>query len=274
MRKILSIIGLVFISLLAVAFLFPNYWTHIGSLRVGTLYMKMPPDFLPSSPSLKNYATILLQGNFPRWVLNTLVITVCSTVLGVSVACLAGYAFAKKQFPFKNLLFWTVMATIMISLYVTLIPLFITMKSLGLHNTYPGIFLPSMAAAGSMFLARQYMSTIPSQFIDSARVDGANELQIFLYIIVPICKPLIAVLCIFGLIGGFRSYLWPLVMTSSDETRTLVVAMATIAARPGGMSDVGLAMAGASLIMIPIYAIFFSFQKYFVKGITLGGIKG
>ena len=125
-----------------------------------------------------------------------------------------------------------------------------------------------------MFLARQYMSTIPSALIDSARIDGASELQVFLYVIIPICKPLVAALCIFSFVGCWRDYLWPLIMTSSMKSRTLAVAVTAISSRPGALSDVGMSMAGAALVTIPIYAVFFSFQKYFVKGITLGGIKG
>jgi len=274
MSKIFFVLGLVFISVLAVAFLFPSYWVFLGSLMTGITHMKIPPQFWPRSPSLKSYATILSQGNFPRWVLNTMVVTICSTALSVSVACLSGYAFAKKEFPLKNLIFWSAMATMMIPFYVTLIPLFLTMKNLGLYNTYPGIFLPSLATAGGMFLARQYISTLPSELIDSAKIDGASELQVFFYIIAPICKPLIGALCIFSFVGSFRDYLWPLVMTSTEKTRTLAVAVTTLSARPGGLQDIGVAMAGAALVMIPIYIIFFSFQKYFVSGITLGGIKG
>ena len=266
--------GLAIISVLAMAFLFPSYWVFVGSLLTGAMHMKIPPDFWPRSPSLKSYVTILSRGNFPRWVLNTMVVTLCSTALSVSVACLSGYAFAKKEFPLKSFIFWSAMATMMIPFYVILIPLFLTMRNLGLHNTYPGIFLPSLATAGGMFLARQYMSTIPSELIDSAKMDGANEFQVFLHIIVPICKPLIGALCIFSFVGGFRDYLWPLIMTSTEKTRTLAVAVTSLSARPGGLQDIGVAMAGAALVMIPIYIIFFSFQKYFVSGITLGGVKG
>lgn len=274
MGKIPFIFGLVIISILALALLFPSYWVFLGSLMTGSSHMKVPPDFWPRSPSFQSYVTILKQGNFPRWVFNTLVVTICSSALSVSVACLSGYVFAKKEFPFKSFLFWSAMATMMIPFYVVLIPLFLTMKNLGLHNTYPGIFLPSLATAGGMFLARQYMSTFPTEFIDSAKMDGANEFQVFLYIVVPICKPLIGALCIFSFIGGFRDYLWPLIMTSSEQTRTLAVAVTSLSARPGGLQDIGVAMAGAALVMIPIYIIFFSFQRYFTSGITLGGVKG
>ena len=188
---------------------------------------------------------------------------------------MAGYAFAKKEFPGKNILFWTLLITMMLPYHVTLIPLFIMLNDFGLHNTYVGIFLPTAVSVGSMFLARQYMSTIPSELIDFARIDGASELRIFLSIIIPISKPLVAMLCIFSFVGCWSDFMWPLIMTSSDSMRTLAIGIVMAAAQPGElMQDIGIAMAGATLVAVPIMIVFFSFQKYFIKGITLGAIKG
>ena len=272
--KILFYFGLIVISILAIILLFPTYWTITGALRVKAQNIAVPPQIFPSRTTLANFSKILTDSPFFRWVLNTLIVAAGGTFFGVSLACLSGYAFAKKKFFGKEVLFWTAMATMMIPFYVMVIPLYIFMRQIGLYNTHLGLFLPGLGGAGSMFLARQYISTIPSEFIDSAKVDGASELQVFLRIIVPLSKPLIAVLSIFGFVGAWRNYFWPLVMTSDNSARTVAVGIAHLAARRGDIIDIGIAMAGASLVMIPIYIVFISFQKYFTKGITLGGVKG
>lgn len=272
--KFLFILGFLGIIILAILFLFPIYWTLTGSFKIGSQTYQIPPRLFPSRISFLNYTTILTDYAFPRWVFNTMVVAICEVIFGVSIACMSGYAFAKKNFLGKEILFWSALATMMIPFYVVIIPLYITMRKFGLYNTYPGIFLPGLGSAGSMFLARQYISTIPSQLLDSARIDGASEFQVFSKIILPISKPLIAALCIFGFVGTWRNYFWPLVMTSSDSVRTVAVGITQMAARPGGLNDIGIAMAGATLVMIPIFIVFFSFQKYFIRGITLGGVKG
>lgn len=245
---------------------------YAGSFQLRHFWMRIPPDWFPKNPSWANYTRILGEADFPRWTFNTLVVGF-SSIICISFSLLAGYTFAKKEFPGKSFLFWSALITLMLPYHITIIPLYITVRGLGLYDTLPGVFLPGIAGAGHMFLCRQYMSTIPSELIDAARVDGASELKIFTRIIVPICKPLVAALCIFSMVGAWRDYFWPLIITS-NRARTLPVAMAQLAARPGGLRDVGLSMAAASLVTIPIFIIFFSFQKYFVRGITLGGIKG
>ncbi len=237
--------------------------------------MRVPPVFFLQKPTLYNYIFLFEKWPIARWVLNSLIIAGGTTVIRVVLSCMAGYAFAKKEFPGKNILFWILLCTMMLPYHVTLIPLFIMVNELGLHNTYPGIILPVAASVGSMFLARQYMSTIPSELIDFARIDGASELKIFLSIILPISKPLVAMLCIFSFVGCWSDFMWPLIMTSSDSMRTLAIGIVIAAAQPGElMQDIGIAMAGATLVAVPIMIVFFAFQKYFIKGITLGAIKG
>ena len=244
-----------------------------GFENIGTA-IRIPPKFILTQPTLSNYISLFFEFPVPRWIINSLIVAVFSVVITVFTCLLSGYAFAKKEFLGKEIFFWILLSTLMIAHQVRLIPLFILMTKLGLHNTYPGIFLPGCAAVGSMFLARQYMSTIPSEFIDSARIDGASEFQIFLRIIIPISKPLVAALCIFTFVGSWISFLWPLVMTSSESMRTLPVGVVGAAAMTGDLEDIGMAMAGATLVAIPLIAIFVGFQKYFIKGITLGGVKG
>lgn len=289
MRKGVTVctVSLILVTLLAIGILLPVYWMVKGGFESIVGAMKVPPTFLPRV-TLENYKVIfgapsavgrfrsLTPTKYPvfRWYLNSFIVAGAATLLVVLCSCMAGYTFAKKEFPAKNIFFWLMLITMMIPFQVTLIPRYMMMRSLGMVNTYPGIFLPMACGAGGMFLARQYMSTIQSDLIDSARIDGAGELRIFFLIILPIAKPLVACLTIFTFCGAWNDFLWPLIMTTAELMRTLPIAIAGISAMPGELIDIGIAMAGATLVALPMYIIFFLFQKYFVKGITLGGVKG
>jgi len=278
--RILFFAGLVIISILAIALIFPIYWMIKGSFQTLGSIMKIPPEFVPKNLTLRNYIIIFSRYPVFRWFLNSIVVSFATIILSISFPCLSGYVFAKKTFPGKNMLFWILLLTMMIPFQITLIPLFITMKNFHLYNTYPGIFLPMSCGIWNMFLARQYISTIPSELIDSAKIDGASELKIFTSIIIPLAKPLIAALTIFTFVGSWNNFLWPLIITGTDKMRTLPIAAALITSQPAGTEgagysiDTGFAMVGATLVGIPIYIIFLTFQKYFTKGITLGAIKG
>lgn len=274
-KKITAIyvIGLLLVTILAITSLFPIYWMIKGGFENTIGAMKIPPRFLPKI-DLQNYLTIFTEHNIFRWILNSVIVGTATTTIIVLCSCMAGYAFAKKEFLGKNFLFWLMLLTLMIPFQVTLIPRYLMMRSLRLINTYPGIFLPLACGVAPMFLARQYMSTIPSELIDSAKIDGASESKIFLSIIMPISKPLIAALTIFSFVSAWNQFLWPLIMTTTNAMKTLPIAIAVISALEGELIDVGLAMAGATLVAFPMYVIFFSFQKYFTKGITLGAVKG
>lgn len=272
MDKAIKLFYLVILSIFAFFLIIPIYWMIKGGFEPIGSVMKVPPSFIVRNPTLKNYSNLL---RFPvlRWTLNSVVIASAVTIIGVSTSCLAGYAFAKKQFPGKNILFWILLSTLMVPLQVRIIPLFIMVKNLGFYNTYPGVFLPMCCMAVSIFLARQYMSTIPSELIYAGRLDGASEFKIFISIIIPNCKPLIAALSILTFIGAWGNFLWPLLMTSSDTSRTLPIGVVGAAAMPANLIDIGMAMAGATLVAIPLIIVFLNLQRYFIKGITLGNFK-
>lgn len=266
------------ISIMAICFIFPIYWTIAGSFKHLTETMKFPPELFPQRLVLDNYRRLFSRTACFRWIFNTVIISIAATSINVTTACFSGYAFAKKEFPGKNLIFWTLLATSMIPFHVTIIPLFLTIKKLGLYNTHLGITISMVLGAGYMFLARQYMSTIPSELIDAARVDGATEFGVFHSIILPISKPLIAALCIFSFIGIWSTFFWPLILSNTDKARTLAVGVVLLSSGgiggTGGEINFGILMAGAVVASVPMYIIFFYFQGYFVKGVTMGGMKG
>ncbi len=272
-----KILLLILLSFLVILFIFPTYWMFIGSFTSTSVpgIIDLPTDFWPTKTGLNNYLILFREFPILRWGLNSLIVAIAVTGISVSTSCLAGYAFAKKRFVGKNLLFWLLMSTLMIPFYSVMIPLFITVKDMGLLDTYPGIFLPLSCNAAYIFLARQYMSTLPSELLDVARIDGASELGIFRYVVLPLSKPLIGALAIFTFVYGWKSFMWPLIVTSSKVMRTLPVAIALVVSwATDGYTPFGVAMAGAVMVALPTCLVFIFCQRYFVKGITMGGVKG
>lgn len=273
--KIIYVFLFMLVVFAAIIYIFPIYWTITGSFRPLWDAMKEPPELFPSKLTLANYRRILFDTPAIRWAANSMIVASGVTVISVSTACMSGYAFAKKEFPLKNLIFWGLLATMMVPFHVTIIPLFITMRSLGLYDTHLAVILCTVLGTGFMFLARQYMSILPSELIDAAKVDGASELRIFVSVVMPLCKSLVAALSIFSFVGAWSMFFWPLIMTSTDKARTLAVGVVFLSeGAVGGMKNLGVMLAGAALISVPMYIIFICFQKYFTKGVTMGGVKG
>jgi multiple sugar transport system permease protein len=185
---------------------------------------------------------------------------------------MAGYAFARRNFVGKNLLFTIIISTLMIPVAVTIIPTFLLVKRLGMYDNYLGLILPPLALPIGIFLMRQYLTTIPAELEDAARIDGCNEFQIYLSIILPLSKPALAVLGIFTFMNQWVALLWPVIVTNSMEMRTLTVGISILKAQ--WVSNWGVIMAASFGSFFPVMVVFLFFQQYFVKGLTVGAIKG
>ena len=263
------------VTILAIIFVFPIYWLFLGSFKTIMESVKIPPDFLPHTITLTNYVSLFKAWPVTRWILNSLLVSGLSVIAVIFVSLMAGYAFAKKEFPGKQIIFWVFMSTMMFPAFMSLIPMFMIVKNLGLYNSIAGVFLPGVITGGSFFFARQFLSTLPSELLDAAKIDGASEFRIFFHIVMPLAKPLIAVLSIFTFIGTWGDYLWPLIITRSMTNRTLAVGVVIANCVPATLPDnVGMAMAGACMVALPMIIFFFAFQKYFTGGLTLGAVKG
>lgn len=256
----------------AIASLLPLYWMITGSFKETASQMQMPPEWFPVHPTFENYKTLFRRAPVVRWFINSAVIASVLTGTNLLFNSLAGYAFAKKDFPGKNAIFWMIISTMMVPGQVTLVPLFIMMTKLHLVNTFTGIMLPGVAGAFGLFLMKQFMQTLPSELIDAARIDGCSEWSTFYRVMLPLAKPALAVLGIFVFIGQWNNFVWPLIMTNSKEMRTLQVGLATL--RQEHLTDWGLLMSGATLAALPMIIIFFAFQRYFMTGLTIGATKG
>lgn len=226
-----------------------------------------PPPPAEAGRSLKAARLIL-------WFENTLFIALMVTALSVLLNGMAGYGFAKFDFWGKKWLFWIVIATIMIPGQVTVIPLFLLFtRGLQWHDSFWAIILPQLAAPVGIFLMRQYIQSLPGQLEDAARIDGCTEIGIFMRVIVPLAKPILAVWAIFTFIGAWKAFLWPLIITNDQNLYMLEVGLKTLQFN-AGPRNIGVVMAAALLASIPMVAIFFAFQKYLTKGLTIGGVKG
>ncbi len=266
-------VSFILLLLLAFLFLFPLYWMAKAAFQPSFFAIQTPPVFLPVKLTLKNFDKLFNQTPALRWFLNSLIVASSSTVLTVFFSSLAGYAFGKKKFAGKNFLFWMLLTAMMVPKQVMLIPLYILMNKYSLYNTYPGQFLPMVAWPFGLFLMKQYMQGLPDDIIQSAKIDGAGEWTVFSRIILPISVPAIATIGILTFVNTWNDYMWQLVMVKDLAMATLPVGISKVSSTEMSV-DYGLLMAGASFGAMPMIAIFAFFQKYFVKGITMGAVKG
>lgn len=272
------------LGVLAIFSLAPLLLAFSNSFKPWTGFMKVPPEWIPLRPTLDNYKFLFVRefyditGAFQRspiapyfwrWIFNTLFVAVVVTSINVFVGTLSGYAFAKMRSPDREFLFWLNMAMLVFPGIFNLVPVYLMMRDWGWLNTYWGLIIPQLG--GNMFLSRQYMKRLPSPLVDSARMDGCSEFKIYSRVILPLSKPLVAILAIFGFTGQWYSFKWPLIVTTKLDLRTIQLGLAVMAREAPNM---GVLMAGAIVTAIPIFIIFFLFQDYFMKGLTVGAIKG
>jgi ABC-type glycerol-3-phosphate transport system permease component len=263
----------------AVFSILPLLWCFSSSFKEMTEIFRYPPQFLPPRFDLSNYADLIARP-FVQWFLNSTAVAVVSVVLICFFCSLAGFAFAKYNFPGRNLLFSIVIGSTMIPFLLIMTPLYAEMITLKWGNTYLALIVPWLAPAFGIFLMRQYMTTVPSELLDSARIDGCTEFRIFAQIALPLAKPGLAALAIFQFLNSWNSYLWPLIILRDIERYTLPLGVATLRSEAsnfgGGVipTDWGVVMAGAFLSAFPLVVGFLFMQRQFISGITLGAVKG
>ena len=248
------VIGLILLMLVAIS-LYPFIFMILTSFTQKRI---MSASFDFSSMDLRNFKNLL--SNFPvlTYVKNSLIVVFCACFFNVVTATMAGYAFAKKKFPMKEGIFWLYLATLMLPGQVILIPVFTIMKQMNLLNTYPALFLVILDAFG-VFLMRQFMEGIPDELIESAKIDGCGELRIFLQIIVPLSKPVIVSLVVFTFITSWNDFIWPLVMVTKDEMKTLTLGLSML--QNNYVSNYGLVMAGATVSFIFPFILYCILQR-------------
>jgi multiple sugar transport system permease protein len=255
-----------------IAMIFPFIWMILGSFKTNAEIRGNPLGVLPEAPTLDNYTQLFGRLDFATYFTNSVVVALFVTLGNIAFSSMVGYALAKLEFRGKKILFVLVLGTLMVPGVVTFVPLFVLTSNLGLVNSYPGLILPFLITPLGVFLMRQFISGLPDDIIEAARIDGASEWRIFLRVIMPLCGPAVATLTILTFLGSWNNFLWPLVVATSEEKYTLPVALALYSVGQNA-AQYGLMMAGAVVVVIPVLLVFIVLQRYFVQGIALTGIK-
>lgn len=255
----------------AVAMLFPLYWMLATAVRPRSEVFEPIVRLVPGVLTAENFVNIWTRYPVMTWVLNSTFIAVVAVALTVSANLLCGYVFAKFRFPGRDVLFFAILGALMIPIQVILVPEFLVVSWLGLLNSPWGVILPRAAEAFGVFMVRQFMVSIPDDLIEAARLDGASELRIFRRIVLPLSKPIIAVLVIFTFMWRWNDFAWPLVVLTDQTGFTLPLGLNLL--RGEANPDWGAVMALALVSLLPMLAIFLVFQRYLVQGIASTGLK-
>ncbi|GAA1038727.1 carbohydrate ABC transporter permease [Virgisporangium ochraceum] len=229
------------------------------------------PYAWPRTLTLDNLSAVVSSSGFLQWTVNSIVYSVVSVVVILLTAAMAGYAFAKKRFPGRDVLLWSFIATIMVPFQAMLIPYFVLVSKMDGLDTYWGLIVPTLANSQAVFLMRQFIRGLPDELFDAAKVDGAGEWRTFWQIVLPLTRPILATLGVFVFLWHWNDFLWPLVVAQSGDMRTLTVGLATLHGE-----DVPLAqlMAGATVTVLPCLLVFALLQRYLVTSIATTGLKG
>lgn len=256
----------------AATMLIPFLWMISTSLMTNSEVYTYPPKIIPDRFLWENYREALTVLPFGRFFLNTIIITGAS-VIGQLVTCsMAAHAFSRLQFNGRDKLFGLYLSTMMIPAIVTLIPSFLIISAFGWADTYWALFTPTLTSVWGIFLLRQFFMSIPRDYEDAARLDGASEWTIFFRIILPLSKPALATLSIFAFMASWKDFLWPLIVTNTMEMRPVEVGIAMFSSLYS--TNWPYQMAAAVIVMLPIVIVFFLAQRYFIEGISLSGLKG
>lgn len=253
--------------------LLPFLWMLSTSFKSATEIVKLPPTLIPEKLTLQSYQTIFNDPRVPlaRFYLNSIIVSACVVLMVLFTSSLAGYVFAKYQFFGKNYVFTLLLASMMIPFQVMMIPLYLILVRLGITDSLLGLIVPGATSAFGIFLMRQFIENIPSELIDAARIDGASEFGIYTRIILPQMSAALATLGIFQFMGTWNDYLWPLIVITTTEKRTLPIMLTWYNSQHGARFD--LTMAASVLVILPVVVVYFIFQRWIVRGIALTGFK-
>lgn len=257
----------------ALFFLLPFGWMVSTSLKADHQVFSIPPEWIPAPVMWSNYARLMTEIPFLRYLANTVFVTVLSVTFYVASSAVVAYGFAKIRFPGRDLLFYFLLATMVLPPQVTLIPQFVMFQKLGWVGTFLPLIVPALTgSAFAVFLLRQFYTAIPGNISDSARIDGANEWQIFSRIVLPLSRPALATASLFIFIWTWTDFLNPLIYLTDDRLYTLAIGLQQLSSTRAAAWP--LLMAGSLLMSLPIVVLFFFAQKTFIEGVATGGIKG
>ena len=259
--------------LVTILMLFPLIIVVLVSFTPNEITQTWPPKLIPSAFTLDNYIDLFGRLPIGRELLNTIVFAGAETIISVFFDSLAAYGLSRVDFKGRGVLLGVLIATMMIPGMALLIPVYKLLADMGLVNSYLGIIIPRMADVGGIFLLRQFFISIPKDLDNAARIDGAGEFRIFAQIVLPNSIPAILTVGMFNFMGNWNDLLWPLIMTSRPETRTITAGLAMLTGHGSSVTPYGVVMAGALISALPLLIVFFFVQKRFVEGIAMTGMK-
>lgn len=272
-KRLQQIVIFIIMAIGAIVMIAPFEWMLSTSLsRSANVAMPRIPRFWPADPSLFNYKVAITNLPLVRYYLNSLLVTGLSTLGYLFFSSLTGYAFAKGRFVGKSVLFIILLTTLMVPFEIRMIPMYLLMRQLHLSDSYAALILPFISGGFGTFLMRQYISAIPDELIDAARVDGANELTIYTRVVLPLCGPVLAALTVLSALWRWNDVLWPLLVLSDRKLYTITFGLA-IAGRSQGIFT-GVALATSAIAILPLMILYLFLQRYIIKGIMLTGLKG
>ena len=261
------------VSLFGLLMVMPFYYMIITSVKTIGEVMAIPINLAPTlHPTLEPYRLLLTGLNYLKFMGNSFFIAIISTTGAMFFSSLAGYTFAKHKFPYKNKIFMAILMTMMIPPTVLLVPGFLLMRDLGWLNTYLPLIIPGLASAFNIFLARQFMESIPDALLDAGKIDGASDFRLYWSVILPLSKPMLATLGILTFLRNWNSFLGPLIYLLDEDKYTLPLALSMLQGRFSKIENVQ--MAGAAMAIIPVLVLFFIFQRQIVKSLSTSGLKG
>lgn len=272
-RTISLTLSYVALALVTFLMIFPLIIIVIVLFTPNAVTQTWPPKIIPSAWTLDNYTSLFQRLPIGRELLNTIVFAGAVTIISVFFDSLAAYGLSRVDFKGRGILLAVLIATMMIPAMALLIPVYKLLGSMGLVNSYLGIIIPRMADVGGIFLLRQFFISIPKDLDNAARIDGAGEFRIFAQIILPNAVPAILTVGMFNFMGNWNDLLWPLIMTSKPETRTITAGLAMLTGHGSSVTPYGVVMAGALISALPLLIVFFFVQKRFVEGIAMTGMK-
>ena len=274
MRTVRNVLIALVLICLAVATLFPIYYMSVSSFGAPVEAGGASYSLFPTKLTLDSYKFFFDFSPYSaRWLLNSLVVGVITVLGNVLFASLAGYAFAKIRFKGKRVLFFSLLCAMMIPYQVTQVPLYMLMvNQLHLDNTYAALVAPTFVTAYNVFLCKQFMSSLPTEIIECAKIEGCNQFQIYVKIILPLSKTVLAVMAILTFMNSWNNFFWPFLMTSKDYMQTIQVGLKNF--KFANTTYFAPMMAGATISALPMFILFFSLQKYLLEGVTIGAVKG
>ena len=261
------------VTVMAIFTLLPFAWMLSSSFKSAETIRTLPIRFIPEHPSLEGYHQVFqtTSFSFPRAAFNSLFFAFAHTAVSVASATMAAFIFAKVPFRGSDKLFLLFLATMMIPETVRMVPNYVVLRHLRLLDTFTGLILPALSNAFGVFLMRQAMMTIPDSYLESAFLDGASLRRIFAQILLPMVMPTLATLILLSFMGAWNSYLWPLIVLSSNEKQTLQVVLGNMNGQYKSKEHV--VMAGAVLTILPVLCVYLCAQRYVDAGIAVGGLK-